>query len=51
MDLVQPQISVIYYKQREQSGPERVLEKEFSKPYLGFRRRFRWICTYPRIDG
>ena len=25
-----------------------MLEKQFSKAHLGFRRRFRWICTYRR---
>ena len=48
MDAVQPRISLIYstYKQREKPGPESVLEKNFSKPYFGFFRKFREICAY-----
>ena len=37
--------SYICYKQREKPSLVGVLEKKFSKPYFGFRRRFRWIAN------
>ena len=40
MDAAQPQISFnIYYKKKKK-------KKKISKPYFGFFRRFRCICTY-----
>ena len=52
-NVVQPRISFIYntlQKQREKSHLVGVLEKKISKPYFGFFRRFRGICTYVKFS-